>query len=672
MGLGNGEVTASADQLASLAVLVVNYGSHEIVESNLARSLTSAFTGQVIVVDNYSSDAERIAIEDVCERHGWDLLALPRNEGFGGGNNRAAARAIARGATELLLINPDAWLELDTICALQDQVRDDRMLQIAPTVLRPDGSLYTAAVDLHLDIGEMRSARRRPPDTKPDQIHTWVSGACFAISTELWERVGGFDEDYFLYWEDADLSRRVVQVGGTVRADDALQAVHDEGATHRGSSSQRVKSPTYYYYNARNRLLYAAKHLSPTDRRRWVFTTLRATYRILLQGGRRQFIHPSRNLWPASRGSWDGFRLLKTAGQDRDVVGASSENQGETMQSRRPLRVMQSFGAPLETTNPYITMLDEALTRTDDVEHLRFSWKQALFGRYDAFQWHWPEAKMRGGTWWKSVGKFLLVLLLVVRHSVSRRIAVVRTVHNIELPDDTLVRIWLLRWIERQTDYRIVINTTTPVPDGAPHSLILHGHYRDWYSRYPYAERISGRLGTFGGVRRYKGVNSLVDAYAEAIKQEPFLSLHIGGKPSTRELAVDLRERTATLPGVALQLEFLSDAELVELATSSELVVLAYRFMHNSGSVLAALSLDRPVLVPRNPPNEALAAEVGAQWVVMYDDELDGTSLVDAWRAASAVVGRPDLSRREWANAGIEHAEAFRAAVAAKRKGRRR
>lgn len=332
------------------------------------------------------------------------------------------------------------------------------------------------------------------------------------------------------------------------------------------------------------------------------------------------------------------------------------------------LRVMQSFGPPLETTNPYIKMLDEVLANTEGLEHLRFSWAKALFGHYDAFQWHWPEAKLHGSTWWKSSIRVLLVALISFRHSLSRRIAVVRTVHNIHLPEDTPLRVRLLRRIERQADYRIVLNTTTPLPENAPHAVILHGHYRDWYARYPAAERIYGRLATFGGVRRYKGTDSLVDAYTAAVEAEPSLSLHIGGKPSTPELAQTLRDRTAALPGVRLQLEFLTDAELVELATAAELVVLAYRFMHNSGSVLAALSLDRPVLAPRNEVNEALAQEVGADWVLMYDGDLDGATLVAAWRAATAVTGSPDLSLREWAEAGTAHLRAYGAAVAAKRR----
>ena len=334
----------------------------------------------------------------------------------------------------------------------------------------------------------------------------------------------------------------------------------------------------------------------------------------------------------------------------------------------RRLRVMQSFRAPRPTTNPYITQLDAALAATPEVEHLRFSWARAILGRYDVFHWHWPEGKLEGTTWWKAYGKLALTSLIVLRHRLSR-VVVVRTVHNLELPDVDAVRRRLLTRIDAWTDYRIVLNATTPVPPGAPHALIRHGHYRDWYGTHPQAERTPGRLGYFGGIRRYKAVGALLAAYREALAVDPTLTLRIGGRPSSPELAQSMSDEVADLPGVGLTLGFLSDAELVELATSSTLVVLAYRFMHNSGSVLAALSLDRPVLVPRNEANEALAAEVGGDWVLMYDGTLDGAQLLAALKQASDLSpdARPDLSRREWHDAGVAHARAYRAAVAARR-----
>lgn len=294
--------------LTSLAVLVVNFGAADVLEENLRRSLGDDFPGQVVIADNYFSEAERERVTRTCERNGWHLLAIETNVGYGGGNNRAAAYAIEQGATELLLLNPDAWLSPDAIVGLHDRVVEDRLLQVSPTILRPDGRTYSAEFDLHLGIGEMKAASRRPPGTDPSSVHTWVSGACFMISAALWQRVGGFDEAYFLYWEDVDLSRRIVLAGGRVAADPTITAVHDEGVTHRSGGNPRHKSPTYYYYNVRNRLLYATKHLPPSASRRWVLSSPVSAYRVLLQGGRRQFIRPTQNIWPALRGAVAGVR----------------------------------------------------------------------------------------------------------------------------------------------------------------------------------------------------------------------------------------------------------------------------------------------------------------------------------------------------------------------------
>lgn len=335
---------------------------------------------------------------------------------------------------------------------------------------------------------------------------------------------------------------------------------------------------------------------------------------------------------------------------------------------------MQAFRAPRSTSNPYIVMLDRALATTQGLEHLHFDWRRSIFGRYDAIHFHWPEAKLGGSTRLKAFGKQALFAILLARLRFSS-VAVVRTVHNIELPQDiTRLERALIEALDRITTLRIAINETTPLPAGQPSSTILHGHYRDWFDEYPKASPVPNRLGYVGLIRRYKGVEQLVSTFAAAKAERPTLSLTVGGKPSSPDLAATIATLAAATEDVALKLRFLTDAELVTIVSEAELVVLPYRFMHNSGGTLAALSLDRPVLIPENDANAALAAEVGAGWVHTYTGELDAADLlgtIDAL-AAGDRTARPDLSKREWADAGLRHRDAFARAVSIKRSYRTR
>ena len=192
-------------------------------------------------------------------------------------------------------------------------MRAEPLTLVSPTIVRPDGQVWFDGIDLDVDRGEMRSRRSAGP--APPRVEEWLVGTCLMLSKTLWERVGGFDERYFLYWEDVDFSRRVAASGGGLRVDPVAIAVHQEGGSQQAhvqdNPRARAKSLNYYYYNVRNRLLYAAIHLDTPDQVRWRRSAIRAAYRILLQGGRRQFVHPLPPLRAAAAGVIDGRRILR-------------------------------------------------------------------------------------------------------------------------------------------------------------------------------------------------------------------------------------------------------------------------------------------------------------------------------------------------------------------------
>lgn len=328
------------------------------------------------------------------------------------------------------------------------------------------------------------------------------------------------------------------------------------------------------------------------------------------------------------------------------------------------MRVLQSFGRPRPTTNPYISMLQACLDASDDVDCEVFSWRRAFFMRYDVFHVHWADTLLAGSSARTRAAKRVAFALLLARLRLTRT-AVVRTVHNTGAAGTGRVDRALTGALERAATVRIHLSETTPERAGTPSVLIEHGHYRDWFAELPRRERVHGRLVYVGLIKPYKGIDELLDAFADARRLVPQLTLHIAGRPADPGVADELRRRAAQLPGLSVEPRYLDEAEFAALVSTAELVVLPYRRMHNSGAALAALSLDRPVLVPDNPTTALLAEEVGAGWVLRFSAALRAEDLVDAWqrtdRGARAAV--PDLSAREWSQTASRHVGAYRLAT---------
>jgi GT2 family glycosyltransferase len=302
-----------ADQrFTRLAIIVVNYGSSELLAENLA-PLAKSTGAAVVVFDNFTTAAERDRLVQLAGDEGWTTVLGVTNLGFGVGINRGVERARELGATEFLILNPDATLEADAVAELVAVIEKAPLTLVSPTILRPDGSTWFAGSDLYLADGRIRSRARRGT-ADPQSYVPWLSGCCLAVTDELWARVGGFDEEFFLYWEDVDLSRRVVEHGGDLMVSTEAIAVHAEGGTQQRGGLQAAataKSPVYYYYNIRNRLLFAARHLEGDGIRAWLSATRAVSWEILLQGGRRQFLSPVRPLRAWRRAIRDGRRIAQ-------------------------------------------------------------------------------------------------------------------------------------------------------------------------------------------------------------------------------------------------------------------------------------------------------------------------------------------------------------------------
>jgi GT2 family glycosyltransferase len=289
-----------------MAIVVVNFGSHHLLADGLARVAPPADVFRVVVVDNFCTAAEREAVGRLCAEHDWDLVPLDRNGGFGAGVNAGIRYALTAGADSVLLLNPDVDVTPGVLTALRTAVEREPMSLVTPHLVTPGGEVEFAGS--MLDLSDGRLGRR----ARSANVTAWLPATCLAAHRKLLERVGRFDEPYFLYWEDVDFSYRATLAGARLVVRDDLAVVH-AGRGTQGPQSGLAKSNLYYRYNCRNRLLFAARHLPRRELVRWMLRTPAASWQILLQGGRRQLLHSPRPLVATVAGTLAGLGIASRA-----------------------------------------------------------------------------------------------------------------------------------------------------------------------------------------------------------------------------------------------------------------------------------------------------------------------------------------------------------------------
>jgi N-acetylglucosaminyl-diphospho-decaprenol L-rhamnosyltransferase len=200
---------------------------------------------ELIVVDNASKDG---SLQSIDGRAGVHILRNEDNVGF--------AAAVNRGALEgerpwLLLVNPDIHLRPDDIRTLLQRVPDD-VAAVAPLQVderghpRAETGGYDSTLPRYLvwAVVPTRFHGRfgpwlAPPWPEHDQEMDWASGALLGVRRSVFERMGGFDERYFLYHEDVDFGRRARSAGYRILCRPAVRLHHEVA---HGEPSRRVNS----------------------------------------------------------------------------------------------------------------------------------------------------------------------------------------------------------------------------------------------------------------------------------------------------------------------------------------------------------------------------------------------------------------------------------------------
>lgn len=209
----------------TIGIVVVTYSPGDEL-SGFLDSVPAATTlpTRIVMADNGSTDG---SVESAAAAGRAELLRTGGNLGYGSAANRGVA-ALPADIEYVLVANPDVVLHPGSIDTLLAAARDSPLAgALGPAIRTPDGALYPSARRLptltagagHAVLGWVWprnpwTRRYRAEDEKVGRRPAgWLSGSCLLLRRKAFDAVGGFDERYFMYFEDIDLADRLARAG---------------------------------------------------------------------------------------------------------------------------------------------------------------------------------------------------------------------------------------------------------------------------------------------------------------------------------------------------------------------------------------------------------------------------------------------------------------------------
>lgn len=266
-----------------ISIIIVNYFQKDFI-TGCVRSIANRLSEddyELIAVNN--SPAEDLGnLKEIAP--GISVIENS-NRGFPHANNLATKNAIGR---YLLFLNPDTLVE-------DDFIEEFRRLELPQNfgigglrLFNPDGSVQLSYWKENTFLNEVRnkSDEKQQKNRSANDDNSisregiyevdWVSGASMLIERELFRKIGGFDENFFLFYEDADICKRVHEIGWKICYLPVGKIIHYKGE----NVNEKFSSDTYYYAKE-SQLHYYRKHNGIADRcllRAYLFLKFTARY----------------------------------------------------------------------------------------------------------------------------------------------------------------------------------------------------------------------------------------------------------------------------------------------------------------------------------------------------------------------------------------------------------
>ncbi|GGX48649.1 glycosyl transferase [Tateyamaria omphalii] len=256
-----------------LLVVVLNFRTPEMTlrAAEAALREMEGLSAEMVIVDNESGDGSLETMRTEAEARGWTgnslvrVVGSGRNGGFGAGNNFGIRQHMSDGSIPdfVYCLNSDAFPDTGAIKALLDAIQADPLIGMAGSYIHgPDGVPHETTFRFPSIAGELEGAARTGPISRllknsivalpvPEQSRQvdWLAGASVMMRQSMLDKIGLFDETFFLYFEETDLCRRAHLAGyKTVY-------IRESEVTHIGSVSTGMKTwdrvPSYWFDSRR-------------------------------------------------------------------------------------------------------------------------------------------------------------------------------------------------------------------------------------------------------------------------------------------------------------------------------------------------------------------------------------------------------------------------------------
>lgn len=241
------------DKITSVAIAIINYNTREHLRACI-KSVLSEDPHEVVIVDNISTDG---SVDMVRAEFPQVMVYVNKvNSGYGAAANQAVASCTSK---YILLLNSDTLLLPRTLHTLSRYLDlNPRAGIVGPRLINPDGTLqascfpFPTPIDMVIEESGLRRWIQRVPSLRDrylrtwshsyDRIVPWVKGAALLIRRDAFDAVGGFDELFFMYFEEADLCYRMQAAGWQIHFSPAATICHIGGAsTERFRAEMMIK-----------------------------------------------------------------------------------------------------------------------------------------------------------------------------------------------------------------------------------------------------------------------------------------------------------------------------------------------------------------------------------------------------------------------------------------------